>query len=129
MKKDVAAAMIWENDKLLICQRAADDELGLMWEFPGGKREGEETIEECIIREIKEELELDIEVLDVFTTSIYYFGGNEVHFTVFNSKIKGGKMKLNVHNDARWITVDQLGLYEFMPPDVVFVEKLKKHYS
>ena len=121
--KEVAAAIIHKEDKILICQRASSDECGMLWEFPGGKRE-DETIEQCIIREIKEELELEIEVLDIFATSIYYYAENEIHFTVFNAKITGGEIKLNVHEDAKWITVDQLKLFEFMPADVEFVEKI-----
>ncbi|HEX9063007.1 MAG TPA: 8-oxo-dGTP diphosphatase MutT, partial [Clostridia bacterium] len=58
------------------------------------------------------------------TTSVYYFNQNEIHFTVFNTKIEGGEIKLNVHNDARWVTIEELGRYEFMPADIVFVERL-----
>jgi 8-oxo-dGTP diphosphatase len=123
MQKEVAAAIIHNEDKILICQRASKDECAMQWEFPGGKRE-EETIEQCIIREIKEELELEIEVMDIFDTSIYHYAENEIHFTVFDARITGGEMKLNVHNDAKWVTVDQLGLFEFMPADIEFVEKL-----
>lgn len=124
--KEVTAAIIKDGDKVLICQRAEDDECGMLWEFPGGKRERGESLEECIKREIKEELELEIEVLGVFTTSVYYFSQNEIHFTVFNAKIKGGEIKLNVHNDAKWVTVEEFGRYEFMPADIVFVERLVK---
>lgn len=122
--KEVTAAIIREGNKMLICQRAADDECGMLWEFPGGKREEGESLEQCIIREIKEELEFDIEVLGVFTKSVYFFNKNEIHFTVFDAKIISGKLKLNVHSDAKWVTVDKLKGYEFMPADIVFVERL-----
>ena len=124
--KQVTAAMIKDNDKYLICQRGSEDECSMLWEFPGGKLEPGETLEECIVREIKEELELDIEVQDVFTTSIYHFDNKEIHFTVYNALIVAGQIKLNVHNDARWVTVKELDLYKFMPADIEFVDKLKK---
>ncbi|SHI83506.1 8-oxo-dGTP diphosphatase [Lutispora thermophila DSM 19022] len=126
--KQVTAAIIKKDGKYLICQRGADDECGLLWEFPGGKLEEGETLEECIIREIKEELDLDIRVLDVFTTNVYHFDNKEVLFTVFNAEITGGTMKLNEHNDAKWVTLGELADYEFMPADIVFVEKLLKSY-
>lgn len=122
--KQVTAALIKNNDKYLICQRAEDDECPLQWEFPGGKLEEGETLEECIIREIKEELELDIKVNGIFTTNVYHFAGREIFFTVFNAEIVGGSMKLNVHNDAKWVTLDEMSQYGFMPADIVFVEKL-----
>jgi 8-oxo-dGTP diphosphatase len=122
--KQVTAAIIKDHDKYLICQRGADDECSLLWEFPGGKLEEGETLEECIIREIKEELELDIKVQDIFTTSIYYFNQKEIHFTVYNAVIVAGQMKLNVHNDAKWVGLNELNQYKFMPADIEFVEKL-----
>lgn len=124
--KEVTAAIIRENQKILICQRSPDDECAMLWEFPGGKRENGETPEECIIREIHEELELDIKVLDVFMESIYHFNDNTIHFTVFNAEPTGGRLKLNVHNAAKWVAVNELEGYEFMPADVVFVKKLLK---
>ncbi|MCX7842150.1 MAG: (deoxy)nucleoside triphosphate pyrophosphohydrolase [Clostridia bacterium] len=124
--KEVTAAIIRNNDKILICQRASDDECAMLWEFPGGKREQGETLEECIVREIREELELDIRLLGVFAKSIYRHNDKEIHFTVYNAELSGGNLKLNVHNEAKWVTVDDMGNYEFMPADIEFVEKLIK---
>ena len=129
MQRQVTAAIIRENDKYLICQRGAEDECGLLWEFPGGKLEDGETLEECIIREIKEELELDIKIIDIFATNVYRFNGKEALFTVFNAEIAGGSIRLNVHNDARWVSLGELYQYDFMPADTVFVKKLTKGLS
>ena len=123
--KEVTAAIIRFGDKYLICQRAADDECAMQWEFPGGKRELGETLEECIIREIREELELDIKVLGVFTKSIYHYDDKEIYFTVFNTEITGGEIKLNVHNDTKWVTLEEMSDFEFMTADLIFVKKLK----
>lgn len=122
--KEVTAAIIRKGEKILICQRAADDECALLWEFPGGKRENGETLEECIVREIREELGLNIRVIDIFMESIYRFNGNEVHFTVYNAEITGGQLSINVHNDVKWVTVDEIGRYNFMPADIEFVQRL-----
>lgn len=122
--KQVTAAIIRKDDKILICQRAADDECGKLWEFPGGKLEDGETLEQCIIREIREELELDIKVLGIFTESVYRFENKEILFTVFNAVIMGGVMKLNVHNTAEWVTIKEMSNYKFMTADIAFVDKL-----
>lgn len=127
--KEVTAAIIHDGDKILICQRAADDECAMLWEFPGGKRENGETLKECIIREIREELELDIKVLNIFTTSIYHFSGNQINFTVYNAEVISGLLKLNVHNAAEWVTVEEIGGYEFMPADIEFVEKILNEWK
>ncbi|MGE4284855.1 MAG: (deoxy)nucleoside triphosphate pyrophosphohydrolase [Clostridia bacterium] len=124
--KEVTAAIIRHGEKILICQRAADDECAMLWEFPGGKRENNETLEECIIREIHEELELDIKVVGIFTESIYLFNGNKIFFTVYNVEITSGELSLNVHNAAEWVTVGEMDRYEFMPADIEFVNKLMK---
>lgn len=124
--KEVTAAIIRDGDKILICQRAADDECAMLWEFPGGKRENGETLEECIIREIREELELDIRVLGIFTKSIYHFNNNEIYFTLYNAEIIGGELQRNVHNAVEWVTVEEIGEYDFMPADIGFVEKILK---
>lgn len=127
--KEVTAAIIRDGDKILICQRAADDECAMQWEFPGGKRENGETLEECIIREIREELELDIKILGVFTTSIYHFCGNRIYFTVYNAEVVGGILKLNVHNAVEWVTIGEISEYKFMPADIEFVDKILKQWK
>lgn len=127
--KEVTAAIIHDGVNILICQRAADDECGMLWEFPGGKKETGETLEECIVREIKEELELDIRVIDVFTKSIYRYNGNEIFFTVYDAEIADGVLRVNVHNAVEWVTIEKLTGYEFMPADMEFVEKLLDNYK
>jgi len=124
--KEVTAAIIRDGEKILICQRSAEDECAMLWEFPGGKREKGESLEECIIREIREELELEIKFLGEFAQSVYCLNGNKIHFTVYNAEVIGGVLKLNVHNAVEWVTVHELGGYEFMPADIEFVEKLIK---
>jgi 8-oxo-dGTP diphosphatase len=122
--KRVTGAIIWKNGRILIAQRAADDECPLMWEFPGGKIEDGETEEECIVREIKEELNLDIRTVDVFMRVVYHLDEKKIPITFFNAKITGGDLRLNVHADVKWICKEEVADYEFMPPDAQAVEKL-----
>lgn len=121
---EVTAAIIRKDNKILICQRAGDDECPMLWEFPGGKLEDGETLEQCIIREIKEELSLEIKVIDVYKETIYRYDGKEIHFTFFNGEIVGGQMTLNVHNDAKWVTCEQMKEYKFMPADVEIADNI-----
>ena len=122
--KEVTAAIIHRDDKILICRRLADDECGLLWEFPGGKREKGESLEECILREIREELLVEIELLGIFATSIYHFNDVEVHFTVYRARLLRGEPQLIVHDAIEWIHVEDVVDFEFMPPDKGFVKKL-----
>lgn len=124
MRIDVTAAIISRENKLLICQRDSKDELPDLWEFPGGKLEPGETLEDCIRREIEEELCLQIEPLSVFGTTGYSYKDKRLHFTFYNAVILGGQMTLKVHRDARWVTLKDLGSYEFMPADVPIVRRL-----
>lgn len=123
--KQVTAAIIRKEGKILIAQRARDDECPLMWEFPGGKIEPGETAEECVVREIREELELDIAVLGVYARVRYGLNGREIPITFFNAEITGGEMRLCVHEDARWIKNSEIPNYTFMPPDVEVAAKLQ----
>jgi 8-oxo-dGTP diphosphatase len=121
---EVSAAIIKKDDEFLICQREKDDECALLWEFPGGKREKGETLQECLIRELKEELDVDIKVLDIFGTAIYRFEEKEVFLTFFNAKIIGGSMKLKVHKEIRWVTREALKSFNFMPADIEILERI-----
>ena len=126
--KEVTAAIIRKGDKILICQRGKDDELPMLWEFPGGKLEADETLEQCIIREIMEELSLEIEVIDIYAKTIYRFNQKEIYFTFFNAQIIAGEMMLNVHNDAKWVSINEMKDYEFMPADIEIAERLRNSF-
>ncbi len=122
--KEVTAAVIRRNGRVLIAQRAKDDELPLMWEFPGGKLEPGETLEQCIVREMEEELGVTIRVTGVLTTTDYRFADRHIHFTVYNAELAQGEPVLKVHNDLRWVEPAQLKEYDFMPPDLLFLDKV-----
>jgi len=120
----VTAAIFFKNGKYLICQRAHDDALPLLWEFPGGKVEEGETLEQCIVRECKEELDVDIRVLVEFGKTKYAYAGKELVFTFFTAEIVGGELTVNVHEQIKWVSIAELRDYSFCPADVEIVERL-----
>jgi len=122
----VAAAIIQKDDKFLICQRGTGGNCAFLWEFPGGKLEPHESLKECLIRECKEELEIDISVKGIFAETTYKYPEREIAFTFFDTAIIGGKLKMNVHNDIQWVLPRELKNYEFCPADVEIVEKLSE---
>lgn len=123
--KEVTAAIILRDNRVLIAQRAPEDKLAGKWEFPGGKIEPRETPPECLIREIKEELDVDIEVLDFFGESIYEYQSGKIKLMAYWCKWISGEFTLNVHSHIVWANQDELGLYDFAPADIPLMEKLK----
>lgn len=122
--KRVTAAIIMQDGKVLIAQRAREDRLALKWEFPGGKVEAGETPEACLAREIKEELGLDIKVTEHFMTNGFPYETGVIELMAFFGVILGGTMSLNVHADAKWVFTQEMINYDFAPADVPIVKKL-----
>lgn len=123
---DVVAALIWREDKFLICQRPAHKKRGLLWEFVGGKTEPGESRRQALVRECREELDITVEVGEVFMEVDHVYPDLTVHLTLFNSAITSGEPRLLEHADAKWITIDEIDQYEFCPADVEILKKLKK---
>jgi 8-oxo-dGTP diphosphatase len=122
----VTAALIRKDEKLLICQRGADGELPLLWEFPGGKLEAGETLEECLIRECKEELDVDIRITGIYAKTEYQYPKRTVALAFYSADIVQGEIKPIVHNDVKWVLPDELKDFEFCPADVEIVKELSK---
>ena len=125
---NVAAAVIVKENKILITQRAKEDSFPLKWEFPGGKLEEGETPEECLKREIIEELNLDIDIQDYLGSYTYPYETGDIRLIAYKAQIISGNMQLNVHNDAKWVTVNELKNYEFPPADTDLIEKLCREW-
>ena len=121
---EVVAALIWKNDKFMICQRPAHKARGLLWEFVGGKVEPDETKRQALIRECKEELNILLSVGDVFMDVIHEYPDLTVHLTLFNATISEGEPQKLEHNDIRWITPIEIPNYEFCPADEAILEKI-----
>ena len=122
---DVVAALIWQDDRFLICQRPAYKARGLLWEFVGGKTEPGETKEAALIRECREELGITVAVDDVFMEVDHVYPDITIHLTLFNASVADGEMTLYEHNDAKWITVEEIDLYDFCPADEEILARLK----
>lgn len=123
---EVVAALIWEGDQFLICQRPAHKARGLLWEFVGGKVEPEETKAQALIRECQEELGITLAVGDTFMDVVHEYPDLTVHLTLFHATIADGIPQKLEHNDICWITVDEISRYTFCPADEVILAKLKK---
>ncbi len=121
---EVVAALIWDKDKFLICQRPANKKRGLLWEFVGGKVEQGETKEQALIRECQEELAITVEPLEVFTEVTHEYPDITVQLTLFNCTILRGQPQLLEHNDMKWITPAEIPDFEFCPADVEILKKI-----
>ena len=122
---DVVAALIWEGDRFLACQRPAHKARGLLWEFVGGKVEPGESLEDALIRECREELDITVAPKDVFMEVIHEYPDLTVRLTLFNASIAEGTPKALEHNDIRWITTAQIDDLDFCPADEEILKKLK----
>lgn len=122
---EVVAALIWQDERFMICQRPAHKARGLLWEFVGGKVESGETKQEALIRECQEELGVAVTVGDVFMEVLHPYPDLTVHLTLFHAAIAQGEPQKLEHNDIRWITVDEIERYSFCPADVEILDKLK----
>ena len=121
---EVVAALIWDQNKFMICQRPANKARGMLWEFVGGKVEPGETKEQALIRECREELAITLSVGDVFMEVIHEYPDLTIHLTLFNAAIASGIPQKLEHNDIRWITVDEIAQYEFCPADETILNRL-----
>ncbi len=121
---EVAAALIWDGDRFMICQRPAHKSNALLWEFVGGKLEKGETKQEALIRECREELDITVEVGEEFYDVVHQYPDILVHLTIFNARIAEGTPKLLEHNDLKWILPEEIPQYNFCPADKDILEKI-----
>ena len=126
---EVVAALIWDNDKFMICQRPAHKSCALLWEFVGGKVEPGETKEQALIRECQEELDITISVGDEFIDVVHQYPDIKVHLTLFNATIAEGVPQKLEHNDIKWITPAEIPNYDFCPADTEILKKIISVYS
>ena len=121
---EVVAALIWQGNKFMICQRPAHKARGLLCEFVGGKVEPGETKEQALIRECQEELVVTLSVDGVFMDVVHEYPDLTVHLTLFNATIADGKPQKLEHNDIQWITPSEIPNFEFCPADEEILAKI-----
>ena len=121
---NVVAALVWDGDKFMICQRPAHKARALLWEFVGGKVEKGESKADALVRECKEELDIIVEPQDIYMELVHEYPDITVRLTLFNSVIKEGVPKLLEHNDIRWITPSEIGQFDFCPADEEILRKI-----
>jgi 8-oxo-dGTP diphosphatase len=126
---EVVAALIWNREKFMICQRPAHKARGLLWEFVGGKVEPGETKEQALIRECREELAVILSVGDVFMDVVHEYPDLTVHLTLFNATISEGVPVMLEHNDIQWITPSEISNYEFCPADEEILVEIIERYG
>jgi mutator protein MutT len=122
----VSAAIIEIDNRFLICQRGDGGSCAFQWEFPGGKLEPGETGEECVVRECKEELGVDIQVTRIYGETFYRYPDNEINFTFYEAAIISGDISKKIHKDIRWVKISQMKDFNFCPADVQIVDQLCK---
>ena len=121
---EVVAALIWDNDRFMICQRPANKVRGLLLEFVGGKVEAGETKEQALIRECREELAVTLSVDKIFMDVIHEYPDLTVHLSLFNATILEGVLQKLEHNDIKWITPSEIPNYNFCPADEELLARL-----
>jgi len=126
---NVVAALVWNGDRFMICQRPAHKARGLLWEFVGGKVEKGESKTDALIRECKEELDIIVEPQDIYMELVHEYPDITVRLTLYNSVIKSGVPKLLEHNDIKWITASEIGQYDFCPADEEILRKIIEDFS
>ena len=128
MMVDVVAALIWRDDRFMICQRPAHKARGLLWEFVGGKLEPGETMQDALIRECREELDIKVNVGEIFTQVIHHYPDIHIQLTLFHCTIAKGTPSLLEHNDLKWILPSEIPQYDFCPADEEILALIQNTY-
>lgn len=125
MPLPVIAAIIRQNDQVLLCQRK-EGALAGKWEFPGGKIENGETPEECLVREIEEELGIDIEVEDIYQAVHTHYEHGDFLVISYLAKHIRGEISLRVHSDCAWVDLGRLEDYDLADANIPIAKSLKE---
>jgi 8-oxo-dGTP diphosphatase len=120
----VTAALIQKDNKILITRRSPNKHLAGLWEFPGGKLENGETEQECLRRELEEELGIKVKVGEFFMENTHDYGTKSILLKAYFCKQLTDSITLNDHDMIAWVTKKELQNYEFAPADVPFIKAL-----
>ena len=120
----MAAGLVFHEGRLLITQRPKTGHLANLWEFPGGKRERDESFEECLHRELKEELDIRVDHLELIESIEHNYPEKWVHLKFYRCCLAGGTPRAIGCQDLRWVAQTELDRFEFPPADVRLLAKL-----
>jgi 8-oxo-dGTP diphosphatase len=123
---EVSAGLVFRGGKLLITQRQADSHLGGLWEFPGGKREKDETFKQCLIRELREELGIEVEVGKVLESLTHAYPEKTVVLKFFRCRWKQNEPRAIGCLDLKWVAARELDDYKFPAADARLLEMLRR---
>ena len=127
--KLVTAAIIIENNEILIARRSSKSKLPGFWEFPGGKIEGDETPQECLERELEEELGIKSKAKEIIKESRYKYSHGEFLLLAILTKLLNHEFKLTAHDKVRWIPISKLLEYKLAPADIPIANHVVEKYS
>lgn len=122
----VTAAIIQVSSTVLVAKRSIGKHLAGYWEFPGGKVEHDEMADECLERELYEELGVNVEVLDFVTENLHRYEDKTIRLLAYNVKILSGKLTLREHEEFRWIEIDNLLKIKLAPADIPIADYLRQ---
>ncbi len=122
----VTAAVLVDNGRVLIARRKPTLKLADMWEFPGGKIEGNETPEACLRREMKEEFDIDVTVGEYLGSNVHRYGFGTIELMGYRVFFNSGEWTLTDHSRIEWVTVDRLGEFAFTPADLFLVSRIQR---
>lgn len=128
-KRQVVAAIMEKDSKILIARRKKEDTLGGLWEFPGGKIEPGETPEGCLKRELKEEFDIETEIGQFVTSSRFIYFLIPIDLLAYKAKYISGDLKINEHDEIKWVAPGEFNNYEFVGPDRPIVKTLLTLYG
>jgi mutator protein MutT len=124
-KMEVAAGLVFYEGRLLITQRLPGDHLGGLWEFPGGKREPGESFEDCLRRELLEELAIKVRVCELRSEVEHAYPRRTVHIKFFHCNLAEGEPRAIGCQAFEWVSAAELGGYEFPPADAQLLSRLE----
>lgn len=125
---DVVCGIIQKENRYLIAKRGKGVDEGI-WEFPGGKVESEETKQEAVMRELKEELSIDVQILSYVTTIVDQHATETIYVSAYLCEIIKGCLTLHVHDEYRWVTAKELYAYKFQNADIPILDELQENVT
>lgn len=125
---EVVAALIWDRDRFLACQRPAHKARGLLWEFVGGKVEPGETHAQALVRECREELAIEVGVGELFMELTHEYPDLTVKLSLYHAVIERGVPQKLEHNDLRWLLPSEVDDFEFCPADKDILNRIKEEF-